>query len=283
MISTVLNTEIVAGLLPCRHETDDKTGFGRLLCICGSDNMPGAAVLSCGGALRSGAGLVTIASTQSVCRAVSYAYPGAVLNRLSSADDGGISPSCAQELSFDRYTAVLFGCGIGINEGGRALLRTLLEKCALPLIIDADGLNLLTEDMSLLKKAKCPIILTPHQRELARLLKGARLDSAKELSKIYGITVVSKGAVTEIYGKKNYILDCPNSALAKGGSGDILAGLISGLASQGASPTDAAAAGVFVHSLAGRIAREMHTARATLVTDILDEIGIAFSEIEGEE
>ncbi len=282
MISTALNTEIVARLLPRRDEECDKTGFGRLLSVCGSNNMPGAAVLSCGGALRSGAGLVTVASTESVCRAVSYAYPGAVLNILPAGEDGGICPSCAQALDLDRYTAVLFGCGIGITEGGRAILRTLLKNCTVPLIIDADGLNLLAEDISLLKAAQCPVILTPHQRELARLLRSAELDSAEALAKTYNMTVVSKGTVTEIYGDELYILSRPNSALAKGGSGDILAGLIAGLLAQGASPAHAAAAGVYVHSLAGRLASEMHTARATLVTDILDEIGVAFAEIEEE-
>lgn len=284
MISTVLNNETVSKLLPRRDDNCDKLGFGKLLCICGSYNMPGAAVLSVGGALRSGAGLVTIASVEPVCRAVNYAYPGAVLKILSQADDGSAKASAMEDYlcksNLGRYCAVLFGCGIGITEGGRAALSSLLANCAVPLIIDADGLNLLCDDISLLESAACPVILTPHERELKRLLNASGLDSAEELTRKYGVTVVSKGACTQIYGDRCYMLNAPNSALAKGGSGDILAGLIAGLAAQGINPTSAAAIGVYIHSQAGRLAAQMHTARATLVTDILDEIGVAFAEIE---
>ena len=286
MVMQSITHSLISRILPPRSDNADKLGFGKLMCICGNYNMPGAAVLSVGGALRSGAGLVTIASGESVCRSVNYAYPGAVLKILPKDEDGGINPDAVFDfLSADtlsHYSALLFGCGIGITRGGAAALKSLIENCTAPLIIDADGLNLLAEDMRLLKKAKCPVILTPHERELARLLKGADLDCAQALAKAYGVTVVAKGPVTQIFGEKNYILNAPNSALAKGGSGDILAGLVAGLSAQGVAPCDAAAVGVYIHSRAGALASEMHSARACLVTDILDEIGIAFAEIEEE-
>ncbi|MBO7276321.1 MAG: NAD(P)H-hydrate dehydratase [Clostridia bacterium] len=277
-----ITSAAVSSMLPARDDTSDKLGFGRLLCLCGSRNMPGAAVLACGGALRSGVGLCTIASAESVCRSVSYAYPGAVLNILSEHTDGGVSPLCAEDIkaALHRFSAVLFGCGVGITQGGRALLRMLLQDCKAPLVIDADGLNLLCENIELLKSANCPIILTTHQRELKRLLDAAGLSDAGELSAKYGVTVVAKDATTQIYGERNYILSSPNSALAKGGSGDILAGIIASLCAQGANCTDAAAAGVYIHSQAGRLASEMHGARSVLVTDIIDEISVAFCETE---
>ena len=284
MVMQSITPSLISKILPPRTDDTDKLGFGKLLCICGSYNMPGAAVLSVGGALRSGTGLVTIASVENVCQSVSYAYPGAVLRIMPTDTDGGFTPIHIKDFinkaSLTKYSAMLFGCGIGITEGGRAALEKLLSLCSVPLVIDADGINLLCDDINLLEKVNCPIILTPHERELKRLLTASDLDSAEAFAKKYNVTLVSKGPCTKIYGEKNYILNSPNSALAKGGSGDILAGLIAGLAAQGVSPCDAAAIGVYIHSQAGMLAAEMHTARATLVTDILDEIGVAFAEIE---
>lgn len=282
MTEIFLSARDVSAMLPPRDEGCDKTGFGRLVCICGSHNMPGAAVLCCGSALRAGVGLCTIASVESVCRSVNYSFPGAVLNILPAAADGGMDEACAESVpSLLRHaTAVLFGCGIGINGGGRAMLSALLSHCTLPLVIDADGLNLLCENINLLEGARCPIILTPHERELKRLLDASGLADAHKLAQKYGVTVVAKGAGTHIYGERNYVLPCPNSALAKGGSGDILAGIIASLCAQGADTVDAAGAGVYIHSQAGRYAREMHGARSVLVTDILEEIGTVFMELE---
>ena len=275
---------LVSSLLPTRDEYADKLGFGRLLCVCGSRNMPGAAVLSCGGALRTGVGLCTVAAPESVCRTVSYHYPGAVLNILPEHPDGGIDPLCSGELIsvLHRFSAVLFGCGVGLTCGGRAMLRALLQNCTLPLVIDADGLNLLCEDMSLLAEALCPVILTPHARELKRLLDASELPDAASLADSCGVTVVAKGPRTEIYGERRYMLSAPNSALAKGGSGDVLAGIIASLCAQGVSGDDAAAAGVYIHSRAGALASEMQSPRSVLVTDILDEIGTALCELEGQ-
>jgi len=280
-----LTPALVYGMLPPRDDGCDKTGFGRLLSICGSRNMPGAAVLSCGGALRSGVGLCNVAAPESVCRSVSTHFPGAVLNILPEAPDGGFEPACAEDIRnvLHHYSAVLFGCGVGLTDGGRAALEMLLKNCTAPLVIDADGLNLLCEDISLLKSARCPVVLTPHARELKRLLSACSLPDAQALAKEYGVTLVSKSACTEIYGSKNYLLCAPNSALAKGGSGDILAGITASLLAQGASPVNAAAAGVYIHSQAGRIASEMHGARSVLVTDILDSLSIAFCELEENE
>lgn len=275
---------LVSSLLPPRDEYADKLGFGRLLCVCGSRNMPGAAVLSCGGALRAGVGLCTVAAPESVCRTVSYHYPGAVLNILPEHADGGIDPLCVSELIsvLHRFTAVLFGCGVGLTCGGRAMLRALLQNCTLPLVIDADGLNLLCEDMSLLAEARCPVILTPHARELKRLLNASELPDAAALADRCGVTVVAKGPRTEIYSRRRYMLSAPNSALAKGGSGDVLAGIIASLCAQGVASADAAAAGVYIHSRAGALASEMQSPRSVLVTDILDEIGTALCELEEE-
>ena len=278
-----LTPALAASLLPVRDENTDKMGFGKLLCVCGSHNMPGAAVLSIGGALRAGVGLCTIASVESVCRAVTAVFPGAVLNILPESKDGGINPLASQKIaaSLSHFSAVLIGCGVGITGGGRVMLRTLLKECTKPLIIDADGLNLLCEDTSLLKDAKCPIVLTPHQRELERLLEASGMPDAQTFAREYGVTVVAKGARTEIHGTKNYVLDAHNTALAKGGSGDILAGIIASLCAQGADTVSAAAASVYIHSKAGALASGMLGVRSVLVTDILDKIGVAFNEIEG--
>ena len=132
--------------------------------------------------------------------------------------------------------AVLFGCGLSQSEDGAEILKYLIENCRVPLIIDADGLNILSKNPGFLAKKHENIILTPHIRELARL-RDAFSAKAPAIAEKYGLTVVCKGSCTRIFGKsEEYVLNAPNSALSKGGSGDVLAGIIASLAAQGAEP-----------------------------------------------
>lgn len=280
----------VAQLLPRRNDTGAKWDFGRLLAVCGSRDMPGAAVLSCGSALRSGVGLVEIASVPEVTAAVSGAHPECILRPLTG--EGGalhcddlpalLSPA-------RRATALLCGCGLGRDRPQGHLVWELIPRLTVPAVLDADALSLLAEQPALLRRARVPIVLTPHVVEMHRLT-GLPADAiaadpaaaAASFAAKYGVTLVLKGCCTAVAapGGKLWQLDAPNSGMAKGGSGDVLAGLIAGLLAQGCPPFDSACLGVYLHALAGDLACRALSARAMLPRDVIDRLGPALLLLE---
>jgi NAD(P)H-hydrate epimerase len=205
-------------------------------------------------------------------------------------EDGHISARSIPVLmgEAEAYPALLFGPGLGRSEDTGELLRSLVTQYHGTLVIDADGLNALCGCTDILTQAAGRIILTPHVHEMARLsgldAEAIRRDpggSAAVFAETHGVTVVLKGSVTHIAGGGAlYANDRPNSGLAKGGSGDVLAGLIAGLAAQGAEPLHAAAAGVFVHSLAGAMAAERLGERGMLPSDTAAMIPLALKALE---
>ena len=293
-MTTVLDRRCAAALLPPRGEDQPKWSFGRTLLVCGSASMPGAALLSCEGALRSGAGLVQLASVETAVAAARVRLPEALLLPLPQAEEtvpGAIRKDSAPLLLHEgkKAQSLLFGCGCGITGDGKQLLRELCVEYEGALILDADGLNLLAERHSLLNNIRGRSILTPHAGEFCRLSgltrEGLAADpagAARAFAKEHGVVVTLKGAVTHITdGQRHYMLDCPNSGMAKGGSGDVLAGLTAGLAAQmpGQLP-EAAALAAWLHSRAGQLARQAHGARAMLPRDVLSCLGQAFLELE---
>ncbi|MBQ7377496.1 MAG: NAD(P)H-hydrate dehydratase [Clostridia bacterium] len=236
-------------LLGSRPQNSHKGSFGTAYLYCGSALYRGAAVLAVGGALRIGVGLCAIASVPSVTEQVLAAYPEAICK------DQGESPAGAD--------AILCGCGLGVTEYTKSLVRELLTQDGAPLVLDADALNALAampDGNILLKNATRSVVLTPHPLEFARLtgrtvseVQAVRLTLAQEYAQENRVTLVLKGAGTVIADKSGrvFINRSGSSALAKGGSGDVLAGAITGLLAQGISPADAAAAAVFLHGVAG--------------------------------
>lgn len=287
-----LDKETAKALLPVRDDRQAKWHFGRTILVCGSAAMSGAALLSAQGALRSGAGLVQLCSVAEVIAAARTAVPEALLLPVEQSVNGVISRDATSVIlpQAEKAQSLLIGCGLGITDHGYRLLKSLTANYAGTVVIDADGLNVLAEHLTLLYNVPERCILTPHIGEFCRLsgltreqvepdVQGAAMDFAAR----YRCVVVLKGARTVITdGDRACVLDCPNSGMAKGGSGDVLAGLAAGLCAQMPhKPLESAALAAYLHSRAGVLAREKHSAYAMLPRDVLDALGQAFLELEG--
>ena len=293
-MSQLLKTDTVRSLLPRRDDRQAKWHFGRAALVCGSAAMSGAALLSGQAALRSGAGLVQLCAVPEVIAAARTALPEALLLTLprQEAFPGAIPRDGAFVLleQAEKAQTLLFGCGAGITDHGRALLERLVTAYAGTLILDADGLNLLSENPALLYKVQNRVVLTPHIGEFCRLSGLPKEQvladperAASDFAAQYGCTVVLKGAKTVVTdGERCFALDCPNSGMAKGGSGDVLAGLTAGLCAQlPDKPLECGARAVSLHGRAGLLARAENGAFAMLPRDVLDKLGPAFLELEG--
>jgi len=287
-----LDKETAKALLPVRDDRQAKWHFGRTILVCGSAAMSGAALLSAQGALRSGAGLVQLCSVAEVIAAARTAVPEALLLPVEQSVNGVISQDAISGIlsQAEKAQSLLIGCGLGITDHGYRLLKSLTANYSGTVVIDADGLNVLAEHLTLLYSVPERCILTPHIGEFCRLsgltrkqveldVQGAAMDFAAK----YRCVVVLKGAKTVITdGDRAYMLDCPNSGMAKGGSGDVLAGLAAGLCAQMPhKPLESAALAAYLHSRAGLLAREKRSAYAMLPRDVLDVLGQAFLELEG--
>ena len=260
-------------LLPERPVGAHKGDFGRLLIIAGSDNYYGAAALCTNAALRCGVGIAQLAAPQGVISALAGNMYECTYLPFSEGDSAEILLS-----AINKASAVLIGCGIGVNDHSMAAVRYVIENAACPVIIDADGLNCLAQDMSILNGHKSEIALTPHIGELARLC-GAdsktaldkRLELAKGLSEKYDVTVVSKSAGTLIVSRgRALVTNYGNTALSKGGSGDMLAGMISSFVSQRADVREAAVLGCYLLGAAAEKLSQTLSERGILARDILD-------------
>lgn len=263
--------------MPKREQNSNKGTFGKVLNFCGSENYIGAAYLSAISSLKVGAGFSALATTQQVIDSVSSLLPEVVyLTR-----EQGIE-------QLNNYSVVLIGCGLGVSEDSKILLKNILTKIKpnIPLIIDADGLNLIAQNQLLLPN-KNNIIITPHPMEAARLL-GVSLnyvlenleDTAKALSiKYHCITVLKTHRTLICNGKDIYVNQHGNSALAKAGSGDVLAGIIAGLLAQHMAEFEAAKLGVYLHSRAGEIASDELTEYSVLASDLPKYLHKAIKEI----
>ena len=258
-----LNHELVLSLLPDRNPWGHKGNFGKLLLLCGSRGYTGAAFFAAMGALRSGAGLVFLGVPESI-----YGIEAVKLNEpviFPLPDAGGrLSADAVPEIltRLPQMDAVLVGPGLGQSEGTLAVVRAVLEKAECPVVVDADGINVLSAHRDLLRGRKSPTILTPHDGEFARLggvIGEDRMSAAAALAEELGCVVLLKGHETCITdGTDGYLNPTGNPGMAVGGSGDVLAGVITALLGAGLSPLEAAACGAWLHGAAGdRAAREI--------------------------
>ena len=251
--------------MPIRKQNSNKGTFGKVLNVAGSKNYIGAAYLSTVSILKVGAGFAALATDNKIIDSVSKLLPEAVY--LSRKD--------AQVKDF---TVLLIGCGLGQSSSAKNNFKKFIkeaEKYNIPTVIDADGLNVLSKMQNIVLPLKT--IITPHPVEAARLL-GVTLDdilenlegSAKKLSEKYNCVTVLKTHRTIICeGKNIFVNEHGNSALAKAGTGDVLAGIITGLLAQKCSPFEAAKLGVYLHSRAGEIASEELTEYSVLASDLI--------------
>lgn len=279
----ILTRRSVMFLVPKRPINSHKGSFGKLLIIAGSDRFPGAAQIAAIAALRSGAGLVKVISTVNACHALSVNAKEATLFPCPADENGFISGSDTVLKSINGQIgwadAVLIGCGLGVTDGTMSILETVIENANCPIIIDADGINLVSRRIELLRKAKEEVILTPHPAELARLggisLKEAienRFETAKRISGDYGAIVVAKGCATIAVSKYGHkLLTFGNDGLAKGGSGDLQAGLTASFAAQTmVSPWESAILGSGILGIACERVSKRLSKRGMLASDILD-------------
>ena len=248
--------------LPVRDPASHKGNFGNLLLVCGSAEFRGAAVLAAKAALRCGVGICCVASTELVCSAVAAHMPEAVFLPLPSTQSGGISYEDSVTMLARRMKwadAIVFGPGLGNTADTRLMLEYLLAHAKVPLIIDADGLNALSVNIHLLQGIKVPCILTPHPGEMARLcgtdiaaVESDRITVAMRFAARCGCDVVLKGHSTIVAPAAGglYQNHTGNAGLAKGGSGDVLAGMLGAFVAMGVRADMAAAAAVHLHGLA---------------------------------
>ena len=279
-----LNHELVLSLLPDRNPWGHKGNFGKLLLLCGSRGYTGAAFFAAVGALRSGAGLVFLGVPESI-----YGIEAVKLNEpviFPMPDAGGrLSADAVPEIltRLPQMDAVLVGPGLGQSEGTLAVVRAVLEKAECPVVVDADGINVLSAHRDLLRGRKSPTILTPHDGEFARLggvIGEDRMAAAAALAEELGCVVLLKGHETCITdGTDGYLNPTGNPGMAKGGSGDVLTGVIASLMAQRADALRAAAVGVWLHGRAGDLAEQELTAYSVTPEDVVRKLPDAIREI----
>lgn len=289
-MSDVITKKEVFEKLPQRKENSSKHDHGKLLCVCGSTYYRGAAYLSCGGALRCGVGIATLASIERVISSVASALPECTFLPLKESGNGTVSALSFGEIlkKAKGCSALLIGCGLAIDDDTKYLVRKLVTEAECRLILDADALNIIAECPELLKKTKLAPIITPHHGEMARLMgvKREEIDfspalKALDFSKKYNCFTVLKAHTTYVASPDGRLAEnseVGNPGLAKGGSGDVLAGMISSLCAQGMSPFDAAKCGVYLHGAAADRCAERLSVRGMLPGDILTDLCTLFKE-----
>lgn len=272
-----LNHEAVLKILPDRPDWGHKGTFGKILLLCGSLGFTGAAYLAAMGALRCGAGLVYLGVPESI-----YAIEAVKLNEPVvfplPDQEGMLSTAALPEImkKLPQMDAVLIGPGLGQSEGTLAALQAVLEIASCPVVVDADGINLLAKHKDVVRGRTNPTILTPHEGEFRRLggvIGEDRIATAAEIARDLGCVVLLKGHRTCITdGQAGYRNVTGNPGMAVGGSGDVLAGMITALLGQGISPLEAAAVGAWLHGAAGDRCAKKLGQYAMLPSDMLEEL-----------
>lgn len=270
-----LNHEKVLSILPKRQKDAHKGDFGRVLLLCGSVGYTGAAALAAMGTLRSGAGLTFLGVPQSIYAIEAVKLTEPIVFPLPERD-GKLSADAVADIleRLPKMDAVLIGCGLGQSEGTFAVVKAVLEKAECPVVLDADGINVLASHKDILRERHYPTILTPHTGEFAWLQpqgKQDRISSAVDFAQEYGCILLLKGHRTVITdGEECYVNNTGNPGMAVGGSGDVLAGMIVSLLGQGIAPLKATACGAWLHGAAGDICAEKIGQYGMLPSDMLE-------------
>lgn len=299
----------VSALIPDRPRYSHKKDYGHVLIVAGSRGKTGAALMAAKACMRAGAGLVTLGVPESLMTVFQSRATEEMPLPLPDRGDGSLSSRAADViLGFlsDRADILCIGPGIGISDDTCTLLPEIIRLSRSPVIIDADGINSLAQAKGneqaadFLKKAGCPVILTPHAGEMARLLQGGRdeilrtpnpelmaeiehdrINTAISFSRDAGIYLALKGAPTIIAEPEGraFINLTGNPGMATAGTGDVLTGIIGAFLGQGLNPLNASIAGVYIHGLAGDIAASEKGEHSLIATDIIDALPSAFKEL----
>ena len=277
----LLEREMIRSLVPRREPDTHKGTYGHVLVVAGSRGKTGAAILACRAAMRTGAGLVTLAAP----RSLNSIFAGSLVEVMTEPlrDNGAeeIEPLSDNDWRalLERKNALLFGPGIGVNDTTRNTLRWLLRNLPIPWVIDADGLNNLAIEMDRLRHAKTPPVLTPHPGEMARLtgkknsdVNADRVGIARSFAIENHCHLVLKGARTVIATADGKIFINPtgNPGMASGGMGDVLAGILAALLGQGLSAEDAMKLGVYLHGFIGDMVAADKGEIGMIASDIID-------------
>lgn len=272
-----LNHETVLSILPDRDPFAHKGKFGKILLLCGSRGFTGAAALSAMGALRSGAGLVFLGVPESIYAIEAMKLTEAIVFPLP--DEGGkLSAEAVPEIleRLPKMDAVLIGPGLGQSEGTFAVTEAVLNAAQCPVVLDADGINVMARHKDILRGRTAPTILTPHDGEFARLggvIGEDRVSSARSLARDLNAIVLLKGHETVITdGAEVYVNHTGNPGMAVGGSGDVLSGIIVSLLGQAIAPLEAAACGAWLHGAAGDLCAREIGQYGMLPTDMVETL-----------
>jgi len=285
----VTDIEFFRENMPSRHRNSQKGDYGKLLIIAGSEGLTGAAYLCSQSAMLCGSGLVTLAVPDCV-NAILEAKTTEVMTMPVKSQDGFISSEATDKISqkIKNIDAVLIGPGLGVCDGTYEILRLLLSQSEIPVIVDADAINCLSNDMSLLKNKKCNVILTPHSVEFSRLsglslkeIESNRLEVSRNFAKEFDVTLILKGSRSIVTGsgETQYINITGNPGLATAGSGDVLAGITASFAAREINTLKACAMAVFLHGICGDIASGRYGMESLVATDVMQSIPDAYNHI----
>jgi len=282
-----LERELVKKIIPVRKPDSHKRNYGHLAVIGGMQGYQGAAIMASEAALRSGSGLVTMFFSPQV----QFRKPDEVISRFLPVDSAGNIRTDEIEGIFDTYSALVVGPGLGVSDNALRLVEALIGS-GKKIVIDADGINNLAKNPSILKNRRGNIVLTPHIGEMSRLcgiekteIKREKRKIARDFAEKNGVTLVLKDSVTVIATKegKIYINNGGVPSLAKGGSGDVLSGIIGAFLARGLNEENASAAGVYMHTLCGSLAaRKLHQ-ESVLARDLIECLPCAFRLLENED
>lgn len=286
MAGTEVSKKLVSEILPKRTADTNKSDYGRVLIVSGSGKYIGAPFFCAQAAVNAGAGLVFLAHPAQIGNSLAAKLNEPIMIPLKQDELGFVSTEAAEKLceNINKYDVCLAGPGLGRSRGTKRIVKLLLTRAEIPLVLDADCLNELKDDMDLLKRARAKVVITPHEGEFKRLypdfFNANREECAKDFSKKYGCITVLKGhrTVTALPDGEIFINTSGNPGMAKGGSGDVLAGVISSLIGQGIAPEQAAYIGVWLHGRAGDLSSEKFGEYGMTPTDMLSDIKFAIKE-----
>jgi NAD(P)H-hydrate epimerase len=286
----LIDEALLEGLLPPRDPETHKGDFGHILVVAGSTGKPGAARMVGSGALRAGAGLVTAATPKGAVGAVGAQLMEMMTEPLPETDAGTLAAKAAaavRKLETGK-TVLAVGPGLSMDAETQSAIRDIVKKTALPVILDADGLNAFAGHVGDLSGKSRPLLLTPHPGEMGRLLEissdavqADRIGACRRLATERDCGVVLKGYRTLIGTPEGevFVNVTGNPGMASGGSGDVLTGVLAGLVAQGLPVVQAALLGVYVHGLAGDLAAEKTGEVSLMAGDILEHLPEAFRQI----
>ena len=288
--TNLITADLAVRLLPLRDDNSHKGSYGKLLLVTGSTGMTGAAVLAARASLKMGAGLVTVGVPSSLNSILENKLIEAMTYPLSETADGTLDIGALEEIKtlISSRDVLAIGPGLSTKVEAAKVVNDLLANIAKPMVIDADGINNL-DDLNVLKNRTNPTILTPHPGEMSRLIdksieeiEANRIQVARDFASEYGVVLVLKGSRTVVAapGGAVYLNYSGNSALATGGSGDVLTGLITSLVGQGLTPADASVLAVYLHGLAAEIGSAELTKYSLVPSDVINYLPQAIKKIK---